>query len=119
MASVNSVDLNEVVMNNRVLSCLSLYDDFVTDETLYVKQNLKSISGSATPIRLYFKFDKISVHEDEVGYSLSLVLIDLFHLVIPSDHNGLSAEKMLKKTFHDNVNNMECISDYIGKSLIE
>lgn len=61
------------------------------------------------------------VHLDDKteNYLFKLLFIDLYHLFIPSSHNGYSSDKQLKKTYNDYKTGTTHIKDYVKDNITD
>lgn len=107
-----SKETTEVVLNNtngrnRLRKILKLYrkDEMFkeNDNILYKVRgaSYKDINGKSDPFRIYLK--AYSNSDGENVYDL--ILCDIYHLCIPSYHNGLRPQQMLQQTFSLHYNN--------------
>ncbi|NIK12887.1 hypothetical protein [Alkalibacillus almallahensis] len=83
-------------------------DDLSEDEI--VKVRLYDPFGYPTEIRVYLTLDTSDL-DNKVYYVL---MVDLFHLVIPSSHNGKQSEVVKQETFEHNKDNNKCISEFFA-----
>jgi hypothetical protein len=97
----------------RIAQIIKLYiDDFDPkdlEEDKVMKVTLEDSLGQQDGVRLYFLLNK-------TFDAYEIILIDLFHLVIPSKHRKkgrmIDRESMLNITYNQNKNNNKCISCY-------
>lgn len=112
---IRDYDLEPVTFNDdRIANIFSLYiagfntDELTKDEIM--KVSLNNAFGERKGVRVYLRMNM------EV---IELLLIDPFHLVIPSRYQikkrkkmkSYTAEEMKKRTFLENQNNSVCISE--------
>lgn len=113
---VRELDMEPVTFSDkRIEKIIRLFiDDFeqedLEDEQV-AKVTMKDTLGKTSPVRVYFIFNhKLRVYE--------IILIDLYHLVIPSKHPNkkgklMSKERVLEKNYRTNEYNNVCISKYL------
>lgn len=76
------------------------------------KTTIESPLGDKGQLRLISVYRK----DSETGIShLDLLFIDFYHLFIPSKHNGVSAEEMMKKNYEKNKNHSGCYKHLLFK----
>lgn len=109
-------DTNVNFNNNRIADIIKLsipdFDVKDVEKGEVRKVSLTDSFGCKTGVRVYFLLDPVSS-------TYQIIVIDLFHLVIPSQHkdkkgNRKGKEKMLNETFNKNKNNKECISNFFN-----
>lgn len=112
---IKECDLEDTINFNddRIAEIIKLFitdfdvNDLEADEV--GKVSLKDSFGKNTGVRVYFIVDSLKLE-------YKVILIDIFHLVIPSQHTTkkgrkIDREKMLNTTFNENRSNNKCISD--------
>jgi hypothetical protein len=119
LSSIQSHQLNSVNMKERIENILSLYhfqnsEDLV--ESKVMKADLKGSLSNQDGVRAYFTFDH-EVVEGEWIAKTQVIMIDLFHLVIPSKHKGKTADRSMRDTYHTNMNNKTCMSAFLNSHI--
>lgn len=115
---IKECDLEDTINFNddRIAEIIKLFitdfdvNDLETDEV--GKVSLKDSFGKNTGVRVYFIVDSLKLE-------YKVILIDIFHLVIPSQHTTkkgrkIDREKKLNTTFNENRSNNKCISDFFN-----
>lgn len=115
---IKECDLEDTINFNddRIAEIIKLFitdfdvNDLEADEV--GKVSLKDSFGKNTGVRVYFIVDSLKLE-------YKVILIDIFHLVIPSQHTTkkgrkMDREKMLNTTFNENRSNNKCISDFFN-----
>ncbi|WP_138752749.1 hypothetical protein [Paenibacillus sinopodophylli] len=101
--------------NTKIDQCLALYVNLVADPQLGVfKTNLQNTLGTRTMVRVFSVADLVTQDDGKLKALFRIVLIDPFHLVIPSEHQGVSKEIVEQRTFNDNRSNTICMSEWMG-----
>lgn len=110
--SPNTIDFNKKRIERIIKLYINDFDSSDLEEDKVMKVTLGDSLGQQDGVRLYFLLNtKLDAYE--------ILLIDLFHLVIPSDLKDrkgkiIKQDKVLNSTFSDNQNNQICISDYFN-----
>lgn len=111
---VNNVRTDNVDINDKVRNCINLYHNISEDDNpVIIKSQLSDQFNEQVGVRVYIIVD---IAEDGEKAEFKIVLIDPFHLVIPSKDKGKSKEIVEKENFHLNKNNRICMNDYFKKS---
>lgn len=106
---------DQVRLNDRIKSCLALYiDQIEIDENIF-KIDLSSFYSGQTGVRIFVKCEVSRNDEGQFKAAYKIIMIDPFHLVIPSQFNGFTKEYVMNKTFRENIGNNLCISTYFDK----
>lgn len=103
-----NIEMDVYFNDNRIESIIKLFIvDFDIDnlgQDKVRKVTLIDPFGMKGQVRVYF-----IISNDFNSYEI--IAIDLFHLLIPSSHNGKSSEQMLNSTYESNKNNNKCLTD--------
>ncbi|WP_379128851.1 hypothetical protein [Paenibacillus sp. sgz500958] len=106
----------EVEFNNKKIEeCLKLYIDPFPASLLFIKSNLVDAMGIPKQVRVFSVMETISNPEPKA--ISKIVLIDPFHVVIPSKHDGKTKEEVERDTFRSNKDNYLCMNDYVKATL--
>lgn len=109
---INNIRVDTVNMTDKVKNCISLYNDISEEENPEVfKSQLLDPFGEQTGVRVY-----VVVLTVEIGKKAEykIVLIDPFHLVIPSEYDGRKKEIVERENFELNRNNTTCMTEYMS-----
>lgn len=114
LSSLQRKELTTVRLDPRIISILKLYnyeeiDDIV--ETNVVKADIKDSLSNQNGIRVFLTFE----HKENNGEWIihtKVILVDLYHLVIPSKFKGMSAIKAKEHIYNLHRNNKQCLSEY-------
>lgn len=107
-------DVEPVRRNDKIDKCLGLYIDLSQETDPYLfKSRLRTSVGVLTPVRVFTKADLVRRDDGKNKALFRIVLIDPFHLVIPSEHDGMTKEQMEDRVFKQNMNNKDCMSDLL------
>ncbi|WP_079475630.1 hypothetical protein [Marinococcus halophilus] len=113
-ANAIDTDGTEVQLTDpKIEKCIGLYyqmDD--EDKDNVFKAHLTLSSDNESGVRV-FGIASLRETEDKAKLSIKIVVIDLFHLVIPSRYNGYSKEEAERVNFNQNRSNRICISSLI------
>lgn len=111
---IDTPNASEVTINEKINECLKLYINPIPVGALIIKSNLVDALGVNRPVRVYsimeFKTDNGSFKAES-----RIVLIDPFHLVIPSQHKGKPKDVVEREVYAANQNNQLCINDYVNQ----
>jgi hypothetical protein len=105
---INNVRAGNVDLNEKILNCIKLYHDEIDENEVVFKSQLADAFGNQSGVRVYAI---VEVDKEELKAIYNIVLIDPFHLVIPSQHDGRSKEQMERETFNNNHQNRMCMSE--------
>jgi hypothetical protein len=112
--SIIEARATSVDRNNKVDRCLELYVDLSQEtEPRLFKSTLETATGVPTTVRVFSKADLIKKDSGKFKAVFRIVLIDPFHLVIPSAHLGMTKEQMEDATYRQHQNNAKCMSDWL------
>lgn len=116
---IRTLPMTTVEFNDdRITKIIQLYiEDFAPkelNEDVVMKVSLVDSFGLQDGVRIYFIMN-------ETFDAYEIILIDLYHLVIPSNHTTrnkkrITKKEMLNRTYEKNINNEKCISDYFHYS---
>ncbi|MNW48901.1 hypothetical protein D3C74_262910 [compost metagenome] len=95
----------------KILNCLKLYHATVSEECLIIKSNLIDEVGLPKPVRVFSIVEM--QHTPEPKATSKILLIDPFHLVIPSEHGGQAKRVVEEQTFLKNKDNRICMNNYV------
>lgn len=115
LTSLQSKQLTAVNLMDRVTKIFELYNYQEPNEQLetnVAKADLKDGLGNQQGVRIYFTFEH-EVKEKEWLIHTKIILIDLYHLVIPSRHGKLTADKAKTINYDINRHNNECLSNQL------
>jgi hypothetical protein len=103
--------VNQVnVSNEKIRSCINLYCDInADDEELIFKSDIQGLLQLQDGVRVYSKLE-LSFENDEPNATYQIILIDPFHLVIPSELNGKPKDQVETEVYNVNAGNGICIS---------
>ncbi|MBD8839504.1 hypothetical protein IFU39_16960 [Paenibacillus sp. CFBP 13594] len=107
---VDTLKGDYVRLNTKIINCLRQYYPSLTDNKEVFKSNLQDIAGNPRPVRI-FSIADIDLSQHKCLFQI--ILIDPFHLVIPSDHGGLNSREMEQQAFNSNSRNEVCMSTYV------
>ncbi|RPK28789.1 hypothetical protein EDO6_04316 [Paenibacillus xylanexedens] len=107
---VDTLKGDYVRLNTKIMNCLSDYYPLLTDDTEVFKSNLQDIAGKPRPVRI-FSIANIDFTQHKCLFQI--ILIDPFHLVIPSEHGGLNSREMEQQAFKHNAKNDICMTTYV------
>lgn len=108
-----------VDMNPKIHECIEQYAKIdLHSEPLIFKSSLRDMLGNPTTVRIFSKVDIVYKDDGHKKALFRIVLIDPFHLVIPSAHNGKSKEAMEEQVYNEHRGNVKCISEWL-KSIFE
>lgn len=115
LSTLSNMELTTVHLFPRVINILNLYH-FVESldqvESNVVKVDLKDILGNQIGVRIYCAFDHEVVDEQWLVFT-KVILVDLYHLVIPSEYNGMNPKKAKEHNYKLNKDNKDCLSNYL------
>ncbi|GIP60598.1 hypothetical protein [Paenibacillus woosongensis] len=106
---VDTPNASEVTINKKIQECLKLYLPQVPVGALIIKSNLIDGLGAPKPFRV---FSIMEFQHNPPKAISKIVLIDPFHLVIPSQHNGKQKRTVESEVYKSNMNNHICMYDY-------
>ncbi|WP_449292927.1 hypothetical protein [Paenibacillus kyungheensis] len=109
---VDSHNVTEVNLNAKVKSCLGLYVKVLSEDALIFKSAISNDFGDQLGVRVYTMFE-LPNNDPEMQSVFKIILIDPFHLVIPSKHKEDSKEVMEEKTYRLNYDNNICMSEWL------
>jgi hypothetical protein len=117
---LQSKEITSVDLRDRIIQILNLYNfqpsgDQV--ETDVVKVDVKGVLGVQDGVRVFLTFDHQMVEDEYIIFS-KIILVDLYHLVIPSHFQGRTPERAKVHSFNQNLGNNICISNYLRDSMI-
>lgn len=119
ISSIPSKNFDKIYENDRFNDCLSLNSIVIAnnEEIHFYKLKISNSLNQTTPIRLIimYTYEKLL---NEYLPKFELVFIDLFHLVIPSDHQNISKDIVVQNVFRSNQNNDVCMSNFINRPII-
>jgi hypothetical protein len=111
---LNNDSVMTVNMNEKIKSCINLYCEIDSDDNpIIYKSELRDIFGTRNSLRIFCMIDIVMVENSPKAIN-KIVLIDPFHLVIPSQHNGMTKEKAEAYVYRENSGNTLCLSKYIS-----
>lgn len=105
-----------VRMTDKVKQCIESYIGTIPQNSRIIKSNLIDAVGNPKEVRVFSLMT--FVDEPEFRAISKIVLIDPFHLVIPSEHNGKKKEVVEREAFQQNKENSLCMLDYVNSSNI-
>jgi hypothetical protein len=116
---INNVRAGTVELNKeKIVNCISLYFDLSNEENPVIfKSQISDSFDAQTGVRVYAVVD-VNIDDEQPKAEYKIVLIDPFHLTIPSAHvdkrkkKKKSKQQMEQETFNKNANNDICMSDY-------
>ncbi|QLG38719.1 hypothetical protein HW560_11780 [Paenibacillus sp. E222] len=99
----------------KIEACLNLYLDPLPENAYIVKSNLIDALGQPKHIRVFTIMEFVT--EPDLKAIYKIILIDPFHLVIPSKHGEKSKEEMEHDTYNHNRDNVLCMNDYYRQAI--
>ncbi|MEB9507246.1 hypothetical protein P4J13_25275 [Bacillus anthracis] len=114
---IQTKEISSVNLKDRIKKILSQYHYQPSTEELetdVVKVDLKGSLGVQDGVRVFLTFSHGNEKDEWVIYA-KIIMVDLYHLVIPSQYQGMTAERAKKHNFNQNRANNTCISDYLSK----
>lgn len=97
----------------KIEECLKLYIDIIPADCLILKSNLIDEIGVPKPIRV---FSLMMLDPVELKATYLIILIDPFHLVIPSEFEGRAKDVVEREIYEFNKNNQLCMNDYYNRT---
>ncbi|MFZ3590004.1 hypothetical protein ACOI1C_12165 [Bacillus sp. DJP31] len=98
------------IINEKIKKCIGLYFDITNEEdSVIFKSQLLDSLGNQTGVRVYAVAD-VNVDDDHPRAEYKIVLIDPFHLVIPSEFRDprrgrLTKSQMEAEVYNKNIQN--------------
>lgn len=111
---VDNSHISPVDINEKILNCIRAYVPHVTEESLIIKSDLRDSFGDQVGVRVFLVFE-FPDNDPDAKVEFKIVLIDPFHLVIPSKHEGKTKEEMESLIYAENEGNSLCISDWLSE----
>lgn len=108
---VDTLKGDYVRLNSKIQDCLKMYYPSLNDESEVFKSNMQDVAGKPKPVRI-FSIADIDFSQHKATFKI--ILIDPFHLVIPSDFGKMNSREMEKSVFANNVGNELCMSVYVA-----
>lgn len=106
----DSKKVDKVRMNKKIIECIRLYYEDLDEDSILFKSNLFDAIGSSKPVRI-FTIPEFDPSIPKATYKI--VLIDPFHLVIPSEYRDKSKLEMESDTYRKNSDNQLCMFEYV------
>lgn len=108
---LNNMRTSSVRFNNkRITDILNLnlidFNPRALNDDSIVKVDLRNEFNQQDGVRIY-------VYMDTKNGAYDIIMIDLFHLVIPSKHKKKNKHTVLNETYKINQHNKQCISSFI------
>ena len=99
--------------NIKIDKCIALYVNLGNEDPLIFKSTLHTSVGVPTTVRVFSKVDLVRQDSGKNKALFRIILIDPFHLVIPSQHKGIEKGIMEDQVFNENRNNTICMSEWL------
>lgn len=116
---INNIRVGEIdVINEKIKKCVGLYFSINEEDTIIFKSQLLDSLGNQTGVRVYAIAD-VNIDDEHPRAEYKIVLIDPFHLVIPSEHydskrGRLLKSQMEKETYNNNMHNKISMHEYFS-----
>ncbi|MFB4260538.1 hypothetical protein ACE106_15450 [Shouchella clausii] len=110
--------IDGISMTEKLHSCINEYVPINYEEAYIFKANVKGSLGDKSPLRVYLYLEVTpTAKQEELNKRLGIILLDPFHLAIPSRHKEgkkhYTKEEMEKITYNRNKNNVKCMTALI------
>ena len=100
---------DNVRITDKVKNCISLYATDIDDDPLVWKSDIRDASDQQKAVRVYTMF-YLPDNDPNAKPLFNIVIIDPFHLVIPSEYKGMTKVEMEHQVYNENRSNSICIS---------
>jgi hypothetical protein len=107
---IESSRAGEVEMKPEILACLNLYVNPMPQGAIVLKCNMTDSLGNPKSVRV---FVLMILQSEPLKMIYRIILVDPFHLVIPSLHNGMTKDEMKRTMYNENRDNKICMYDYV------
>lgn len=105
--------VDTVRINDRIKNCLSLYVDALEQDVLIFKSDIRdAMTSRQAGVRVFTILD-LPGNNPDAKVHFKIILIDPFHLVITSQHDGLGKTEMERLSYNSNRGNTICISELL------